>query len=254
MVSNNTGGSWLQRIPPATRVILLLCVGVWLVGFISPSFNYLALRKLGLHFWEASAFNPIQLVTYLFVHGNFMHLFFNMFALFSFGALLERVWGTQRFLIFYFVCGVGAGLVQEVIWACSWQTEYISAVAMDNHRAVSEIKDTILSEISEGATQRMANVAMFQNLLVTIGASGAIFGLLVGFAFVFPNMPMYLFFIPVPIKAKYMMIGYGLIELVFGVSGTLSSVAHYAHLGGMVFGLVLVYWYKKKGTLHGRFF
>lgn len=253
MNNNYNGGSWLQRIPQATRVLLLINIGLWLVCFFSPDFYNLTLRKLGLHYWASTMFNPMQLVSYQFVHGGFMHLFFNMFALYTFGSLLERVWGMWRYLIFYFICGIGAGLVQELIWSVSWEQEYISAVISENGLA-GNVAQLIRNEIAAGVPERMANVAMFQNYLLTVGASGAIFGLLVGFAFVFPNMPMYIFFIPIPVKAKYVVIGYGVIELIFGASGTLSSVAHYAHLGGMLFALIIIFIWYKRGTLHGKLY
>ena len=251
---NNGGGSWVQRIPQATRALLIINIAVWLLCALNSQFNYITISRLGLHFWESRMFNPLQLVTYQFVHGGVTHIFFNMFALYMFGSLLERVWGTGRYLLFYFICGIGAGLVQEVIWSISWQHEYISAVAADNGLSYNYIKDTIQSQIQEGAPERMGNVAQFWNMLITVGASGAIFGLLVGFAFVFPNMPMYIFFIPVPIKAKYIVIGYGLIEIVFGATGALNSVAHYAHIGGMLFGLIIVLYWRYKGNLYGKRF
>lgn len=254
MGNNYNGGSLLQRIPQATRVILLINVAVWLVCFFSPHFYNLTLDRLGLHYWGAKGFNPMQLVSYQFVHGGFMHLFFNMFALFTFGSLLERVWGTWRYLLFYFICGIGAGLVQELIWTFSWEHEYISAVISENGLVASDVTQMIRDQIASGLPERMANVAMFKSSLLTVGASGAIFGLLVGFAFVFPNMPMYIFFIPVPVKAKYVVIGYGVIELLFGASGAMSSVAHYAHLGGMLFGLIIVLIWYKRGILHGKYY
>lgn len=249
---NNRGGSFLQRIPQATGVLLLINIAIWLICFFSPRFYELTLSRLGLHFWGSDTFNPAQLLSYQFVHGGFMHLFFNMFALLTFGSLLERVWGTGRYVVFYLICGMGAGLVQECIWSMTWEPDYVAAVAADNGRNVAEIKQMIYSQIADGLPERMANVDMFKRMLVTVGASGAIFGLLVGFAFVFPNIPMYLFFIPVPVKAKYVVIGYGVIELVFGASGALSSVAHYAHLGGMLFGLIMVFIWYKRGILHGK--
>lgn len=254
MYVNNTGNSWMRRIPQGTGMLMALCIIIWILCYINPNFRQITDSKLGLHFWGASNFNPLQLISYQFVHGNFYHLFFNMFALFTFGSMLERVWGTGRYLLFYFICGVGAGLVQEVIWSISWEQDYISLLAKGNDVDVSEIRNEVQQQISSHLSERMADVAVFKNYLVTIGASGAIFGLLMGFAFVFPNLPMYIFFIPIPIKAKYIAIGYGVIELVLGASNALDTVAHYAHLGGMLFGLILVLYWRHKGTLYGKRF
>ena len=251
MYFNNSGGSWIQRIPQATRILLIINVAMWLLCYANNSFEQLTYSKLGLHYWGASMFNPLQLVSYLFVHGGFMHLFFNMFALFSFGSLLERVWGTSRYVVFYFICGIGAGVVQEVIWTLSWEHDYIANIAVLNSLSFDEMKEVVKMQLAEGNSEFVWAMDGYKNSLLTIGASGAIFGLLTGFAFVFPNMPMYVFFIPVPIKAKYLMIGYGVIELFFGVSGTMESVAHYAHLGGMLFGLIMIFIWYKKNILHG---
>ncbi len=241
-------GNALSRIPPVTRSLLIINIGIWIACFISGAFGRFAVDRLGLHFWSAADFNPIQLVTYMFVHDihNFAHIFFNMFALYMFGRMLEMVWGQKKFLFFYLICGVGAGLVQEVVWQITWQQEYIEALASQNGFAAGYVKEMVDYTVAQGDPARLANMALFKTQLCTIGASGAIFGLLVGFGFVFPNVPMYLFFIPVPIKAKWIVIGYGLLEILFGASGALSSVAHYAHLGGMLFGLLLVWLWKPK--------
>ncbi len=145
-----------------------------------------------------------QLVSYGFLHGGLAHLFFNMFALYMFGLPIERLWGTQRFLIFYFVCMIGAGLVQLAV--AHWSGE----------------------------------------IYPTIGASGAVFGLLLAFGMMYPNSRIMLLFPPIPMKAKWFVIVYGLLTLVFGVTGTMPGIAHFAHLGGMLFGLGLIlYWASK---------
>lgn len=251
---NSGRSSWLERIPLVTRVMLILNVALWLGTFFSGEIGNLIYAKMGLHYWGSSAFNPLQLVTYQFVHGGFTHMFFNMFALYMFGSLLERVWGTWRYLIFYLICGIGAAVVQELVWSFTWQADYIAALAEQNFIGLEDIRGQVNAEIAAHLPERMMNVDFFQRMLLTVGASGAIFGLLAGFAFVFPNMPMYLFFIPVPIKAKYVVIGYGLLELSFGVVGALSSIAHFAHLGGMLFALVIIWIWHRKGILHGNIY
>lgn len=244
----NNAGNWFQRIPPVTRSLLVINIGVWLGCMFSAGFCRFMMGYLGLHFWGAPGFNPIQLVTYLFLHdsGSIGHIFFNMFALYMFGRMLEMVWGPWKFLLFYMICGVGAGIVQETVWQFTWQHEYTVAIAEQNGVAAGYMQQYVEQALAAGDTFLREAMESFRQQLLTIGASGAIFGLLVGFGFVFPNMPMYLFFIPYPIKAKWIVTGYGLIELLFGVSGALSSVAHYAHLGGMLFGLLLVWLWRPK--------
>ena len=167
------------------------------------------------------------------------HIFFNMFALFMFGRTLESVWGPKRFLIFYLVTGVGAALVQTLVAAVEYQV-LIAKIAPDQLDYMKELAlqgKYIPNTISE-------KLAMIYNT-PTIGASGAVFGVLLGFGMLFPNTQLMLLFPPIPIKAKYFVIGYGLLELVFGVSGIQGNVAHFAHLGGMLFGFILIkYWNK----------
>lgn len=243
-----------RNIPPVTKNIIIINALIWLVEMIAPEFGHNGIiRHLGLHYVGASHFNPAQIVTYMFVHSNttFFHILFNMLTLYFFGPWLERMWGAKRFLFYYMVCGIGAALIQEGVWALTWEAEYIEALAKLNHLPVREMSDIVTQWIANGDSGVIAGMEQYQNTMVTVGASGAIFGLLLGFAFIFPNMPMYLFFIPVPIKAKYMVIGYAVIEFFFGISGSMSTVAHFAHLGGMLFGLILLLYWKKKGTLSG---
>ncbi len=201
-------------------------------------------RILGLHYWKGSDFNLVQVITYMFLHAGFTHLFFNMFSLVMFGRVLESVLGSKRFLFYYISCGIGAALVQELVWTLTWEDTLVlqdatGAVAMRGAEAVRYATEHYM-------------LNDFFNSFITIGASGAVFGILLAFGMIFPNMPLYLMFIPIPIKAKWMVLGYGLIELLFGINGIDSSVAHFAHLGGMIFGfLILLYW-KRKGVTGGR--
>lgn len=249
-------GGFMADIPPVTRNLLIINVLLWLVEFLMPGFRNTLLTFGGLHYFTASNFNPVQLLTYMFLHepGTPWHLAFNMFTLWMFGRILERVWGSKRFLIYYLVCGVGAALVQEAVWAMTWQHDYITEIARLNGQTYQHAKEAIEAYVQNGDKEWIANMALMKNHYITIGASGAIFGLLLGFAFVFPDMPMYLFFIPVPIKAKYMVTGYAVLEFFLGVSHTADTVAHFAHLGGLIFGLGLLLYWKKRGTLHGNGF
>lgn len=229
---------------------------LWLVEFIFPGFaERTLLPRLGLHYIGSDLFNPAQLFTYMFLHdpSGITHIFFNMFSLWMFGRILERVWGGKRYLLFYIVCGVGAALVQEGVWALTWCHDYIQGIAALNGLTYEHMQQIVDQAAASGDTGFIAGMADMKNHLMTIGASGAIFGLLLGFAFVFPDMPLYLFFIPVPIKAKYMVAGYAVLEFFFGVQGG-GTIAHFAHLGGMLFGLAMMLYWKKKGTLHGNGF
>lgn len=246
----NRGG--FGSIPPITKHLIIINILIWLVEEISlKSGNNFIVQHLGLHFITASDFNPAQLITYMFVHDSntFFHILFNMLTLYFFGPALERLWGARRYLFYYMICGVGAAVIQESLWALTWQHEYIDALAAQNHVSVSQFEMYVRQGLATGDQSLLDGMASFRNQLITVGASGAIFGLLLGFAFIYPNIPMYLFFIPVPIKAKYMIIGYAVIEFFFGVSGRMTSVAHFAHLGGMLFGLILILYWRHKGTL-----
>lgn len=191
---------------------------------------------LGLHFFKASDFEPYQLLTYMFMHSDFSHLFFNMFALFMFGGVLERVWGSKRFLIYYLVAGVGAGLLQEV-------TQYIHFAQLGwNENALIPVQSLGLVPVSD-----------VLNIWTTVGASGAVYAILLGFGMSFPNEKMFIFPLPFPIKAKYFVIGYAVIELLLGVSNSQDGIAHYAHLGGMLFGLVMILYWRRKRKIGGPY-
>lgn len=201
----------------------------------------------GLHYFLAPAFNPIQLLTYMFMHSTstFMHLFFNMFTLWMFGMTLERVMGTARFLFFYITVGIGAGLFQELVWSFTWEGSFLNWVTMSSGAP----KEVVKEMFAMGKLVDWQN-AFLNNFQVTIGASGAIYGILLAFGMLFPNRQLYLMFVPVPIKAKYMVLGYGGIELLLGIAAN-DDIAHFAHLGGMLFGFLLLYYWKKKGEVRG---
>lgn len=209
--------SFLGSIPPVTLNLIIVNFIVWLAALTLPKIAGINLNYwLGLHYFAADDFNVVQLITYMFLHdtSGIEHIFFNMFSVFMFGRTLEAVWGGKRFLFYYITTGMGAALVQEAAWY------------FELHSAISE----------------------------TVGASGAAFGILLAFGMLFPNAPLFIIFIPIPIKAKYFVIFYGLLELFFGVSGSMSSVAHFAHLGGMLFGFFLIRYWKKKGIGGGGFY
>lgn len=181
---------------------------------------------LGLHYFDAPHYHTWQAVTYMFMHANFEHLFFNMFSLYMFGRLLEMAWGAQRFLIYYLVCGVGAAIVQQVAWRYGLVGDWLHQIQLED------------PDFTYG--QLMLEGTKYLNRLVTVGASGSIFGILLAFGMMFPNAQIFLLFPPMPLKAKWLVIGYGLIELFCGVAGSGDGVAHFAHLGGMLFGFLLI--------------
>jgi len=241
-------------IPPVTKNLLVINIMLWLVEFIFPGFaERTLLPRIGLHYIGSDLFNQAQLFTYMFLHdpSGITHIFFNMFSLWMFGRILERVWGGKRYLLFYLVCGVGAAFAQEAVWAMTWRHEYIQGIAALNGLTYDHMQQIVDQATAAGDSGFLAGMADMKSRMMTVGASGAIFGLLLGFAFVFPNMPLYLFFIPVPIKARYMVIGYAVLEFFFVVHGG-GTIAHFAHLGGMLFGLAMMLYWKKKGTLHGN--
>lgn len=255
MFNEYRGGFWRQ-IPPVTKNLIIINLLVWLAEVLVKGFGSRLVDTLGLHYIGAHDFNPAQVFTYMFLHSPStpFHLLFNMFTLWMFGRILEQVWGSRRYLIFYMVCGVGAAIVQEGVWALTWMHDYVAGIAPLNGMTYDSMNAVVRKAIASGDPQFLDAVAHYKNMIVTVGASGAIFGLLLGFAFVFPDMPLYLFFIPVPIKAKYMVIGYGVLEFYLGMSSSMSTVAHFAHLGGMLFGLILLLWWRHKGTLRGGSF
>lgn len=218
-------------LPMVVKNLLIINVLMFLATFTLRKFNIDLNDILGLHFFKASGFRLYQIVTYMFMHGNFEHLFFNMFALWMFGANMENIWGSKRFLIFYMVCGLGAGLCQEGVQYIQYATQ------LAGYESVNLGGNMVVS------------MSEYLNMMTTVGASGAIYGLLLAFGMMFPNSMIYLYFL-FPIRAKWFVIGYAVIELISGFVGG-GNVAHFAHLGGMLFGLILILHWKKKGELYG---
>ena len=210
--------NFFSALTPVTKNLIIINFLVWLATIVLPKFGINLVEYLGLHYLTAKDFNAVQLVTYMFMHdpGSIGHVFFNMFSVFMFGRTLEMVWGSKRFLTYYMITGFGAGLVSAYGWE---QTR------------------------------------MILNGIITIGASGAVFGILLAFGMLFPNLPLYIMFIPIPIKAKYFVIFYGAVELFFGISNfSGDNIAHFAHLGGMLFGYIVIKYWRKKGIGNGQYF
>jgi len=199
---------------------------------------------LGLHFIKSPIFQPYQIVTHLFMHGGLMHLFFNMFALWMFGRVLENVWGPKRFFVFYFVCGLGAAFLHLLVEGIQYES-LTSKMNPDQINIVLQQGTDLFQQGKNYTDSMMGSLNLLLNI-PTVGASGAIFGVLLGFGMLFPNTELMLLFPPIPIKAKYFVIGYGALELYLGLSQPGSDVAHFAHLGGMLFGFIMIkYWNKK---------
>ena len=232
-----------EGLPPATKNIIIINLIMWVacIVFQKAESSVDLVRVLGLNYFQADGFYPFQLVSYMFLHStfgiygglDFGHIFFNMFAVYMFGRMLEGLWGSKQFLIFYFVTGIGAGLIQLLVMYI-----YVHTLVGGLPVAINE-------------TQLLG---LYNSLPTTIGASGAVYGILLAFGMIFPNAPLYMMFIPVPIKAKYIVIGMGLIALTMGISNRAGdNVAHFAHLGGMLFGIILILYWKKKGKMYGKY-
>lgn len=183
--------------------LIMLNVVAFLVTLLLPQYLPWIDSKLALWYWEAPNFSPVQFVSYMFLHAGFSHLFFNMFALWMFGRQLEYDLGPRRFLTFYLICGVGAGVLNLLV------------------------------------------MQFTGDYGVTIGASGAVFGILLAFGLMHPNERLMLLIPPIPIKAKYFVMAYGALELFQGLAVS-DNVAHFAHLGGMLFGAILLYYWRAK--------
>ncbi len=198
---------------------------------------------LGLHYFRSELFYPHQLITYMFMHGNFGHIFFNMFALWMFGNAIENYWGGKKFLLYYLITGIGAGLTQELV--CGIRIHQIaSQLSPEMVDMVMNEGLDVLRQSKNYSNQLMANLNLLINS-VTVGASGSVYGILLAFGMTFPNALIYIYFL-FPIKAKWFVLIYGAIELFYGFSGASDGVAHFAHLGGMIFGLILIVLWRKK--------
>jgi len=226
--------SILSNIPPAVKGLLIINIAMLVIAFLVGETSNIDLnRVLGLYFFKSELFQPYQIVTHMFMHGGLMHLVFNMYALWMFGQVIERVWGPKKFLIYYFVTGLGAVVLHSFVQYLQYQS-LVTGVSPEGVDMFSQLN-----------LKQAASIVFTP----TVGASGAVFGILLAFGMLFPNIELQLMFVPVPIKAKYFVIGYGVIELFMGINNAESdNIAHFAHLGGMLFGFILIkLWGKGKG-------
>ena len=227
---------------------LLIINGLFFLGTVvlGDSLGINLYDSLALYMPGSANFKPFQLVTHMFMHGNFGHILFNMFALWMFGYALENIWGGRRFLIYYMITGLGAAALHLGV-------NYFEAIQLQNELlangfTMDQLIELRTTPLEEGMRYKgILGDYVLKYQIPTVGASGAVFGILLAFGMMFPNTRIYLYF-AFPIKAKYFVIGYGLLELFNGIANDPSSnVAHFAHLGGMLFGFLLIKYWKRKG-------
>lgn len=216
----NNGNNFISQIPTVTKNLVAINILMFIATLINENFM---VANFAMFYPASPFFKPWQILTHMFMHGGFWHIFFNMYSLLMFGSILERSLGPKKFLIFYFVTGLGAAAL---------------------HTGVEWMQARVF--IANGA------VNAYQALLMTptLGASGAIYGVLIGFAMLYPQAQLMLIFPPIPVKAKWLVIIFAAIELFSGINGIQASVAHFAHLGGMLFGWLLIRWWRKHGKLY----
>ena len=266
-------------LPPVIKNLLIINILMFIAKHVfRESLNIDLDSLLGLHFITAPAFKPYQFVTYLFMHGDLAHLFFNMFAVWMFGSVLENLWGPKRFLTYYLITGFGAGLIQYGVFYMQIGPVIESVNAVQNNLSVTSFEelvntvefqskfsrdfifqyDDFAREYNAARNESPAKALslasqflidfkhMYLNSHVVIGASGSLFGLLLAFGMLFPNTLLYIYFL-IPLKAKWFVIIYGAIELISGLrSNPEDNVAHFAHLGGMLFGFIMIMIWKKQ--------
>ncbi len=216
-------------MPPVTKNLLIINILMFAASFVLLRYGIDLNGMFGLHYFMASDFQLYQFFTYLFMHGNLEHLFFNMFALWMFGRIVEQVMGQRRFLTYYLVCGIGAGLLQELV-------QYVHYL-------------TLMPDFPKVSPEQLAEAL---NMWNTVGASGAIYGILLAFGMTFPEERLFIIPFPFPIKAKYFVVGYAVIELMSAMLRSNDNVAHMAHLGGMLFGLLLLLHWRHPGGLQRK--
>lgn len=239
-----------RNIPPVVKNLLIINGLFFLATLILGNQGLNLTEYLGLHYWKSDGFYPHQLITYMFMHSSFdfTHILFNMFAVWMFGRVLEQVWGSKRFLIYYIVTGIGAGIIQLLVahFRLMALYEILTPEAIDY--AIQNGYD--LMQGGKGLSVYVENPDFVQAVILinstTVGASGAVFGILLAFGMLFPNTELMLLFPPIPIKAKWFVMGYGALELYMGFANNPNdNVAHFAHLGGMLFGFILIKIWKK---------
>jgi len=263
-----------NNIPPVVKNLIIINVLFLLATWVLKNMNFDMADYFGMHYPASEKFRLHQIITYMFMHGGIGHLFFNMFALWMFGRVLEGVWGSKRFLLYYMVTGIGAIAIQTLVNYIDISSMQRAVEAFSNTPA-PELLDKFVKQNLSGAStqvidfinlwyndpdnpsyategQRIMELILTRNMdIPTVGASGAVFGILLAFGMLFPNTQLMLLFPPIPIRAKYFVMGYGALELYLGLTQPGSSIAHFAHLGGMLFGFFMIkYWNKTRKTFY----
>jgi membrane associated rhomboid family serine protease len=221
-------GGFMSNVPTAVKNIIIINALVMIMTALNENFM---VEKFALFYPTSPFFHWWQPLTHMFMHGGFGHLIFNMYTLWIFGSQLERVWGAKKFLLFYFVTGLGAALVHTGV---EW-------IQMQNW----------LSEAAAGSYAAQMSIHTLK-MTPTVGASGAIYGVLMGYAMLYPDSIMSLVLPPISMKAKWFVLIFGAIELFTGVTGVGGNIAHFAHLGGLIFGYLLMMYWRKNRTLYSR--
>lgn len=219
-----------NNIPKVTKNLILVNLILFLATLINQEFMT---RTFALFYPASTYFHFWQPLTHMFMHGNFWHIFFNMYTLFIFGSVLERVLGPKKFIIFYFVCGFGAAALHLGV-------QFVQA-------------QLLLGRIAEGSQAAMQQYIAIKSI-PTVGASGAIYGLLIGYAMLFPQSRLTLIFPPISLSAKAWVLIFVAIELFTGITGTADGIAHFAHLGGMLFGFILIKLWRRKGGFYNQYY
>lgn len=226
----------MRNLPIATKYLLVINIVMFFATLLLEPMGVDLTSLLGLHFFKASDFHLYQLVTYMFMHGGWMHIIMNMFMLWMFGMVVENVWGPRKFVVYYIICGIGAGLCQELAQYGQYLVQ-----GLDVYQYVA-------------AGGQSISMDTYLNMWTTVGASGAIYAVLLAFGMMFPDERMFIIPIPIPIKAKWIVIGSVVIELLSAMGSSGDGVAHVAHLGGMLFGFILIkYWQKHPYSGSGDF-
>lgn len=236
--------SGFSMLTPVVKNLLIINVACFIISWFLENIGYDLANDLGLHYILSPSFRPVQFISYMFMHANLEHIFFNMLALWMFGHSLEQFWGSKKFLIYYLATGIGAGIVQIIVAYIHLQTFVITDEMWD---LVLTQGDDLLRSGRNWVDGTLGSVNAIVNG-ATVGASGAVFGLLMAFGMLFPNAELYIYF-AIPIKAKWFVLIYGLIELFSGIRNSVGdNTAHFAHLGGMIFGFILIKYWQKNGT------
>ncbi len=236
-------------MPPVVKNLIIINVVMLILTELLKISGVNLNGILGLYFPKSEFFRSWQVVTHMFMHGGFIHLLFNMFALWMFGRVLEQVWGAKRFLIYYLVTGLGAAFFFELVQ----YIQYNKVMGILSPEQLQLVYDSGGDAISQGRNFADAQMGKLNSILnvPVVGASGAVYGVLLAFGVLFPNTQLMFIFPPIPVKAKYVVIGYAAIELYLAITSPGSNIAHAAHLGGMIFGYLLIrYWRKTTKTLY----